>query len=61
VLASVAAATAVTRLLVFHRPVLPARNQLFVMNADGTGEHQITSTADLNNLLANWGVLRVKG
>jgi Tol biopolymer transport system component len=43
--------------IVFHR-LVAGGNQLFVINADGTGEHQITSTAGLN-LLASWGVLRV--
>jgi Tol biopolymer transport system component len=46
--------------IVFGRNVAPGRQQLFVMNADGTGEEQLTDTAG-TNLIANWGELRVRG
>ena len=42
--------------IVFHWPA--PRNQLFVMNADGTGMTQITNSLG-GNLIANWGELRV--
>lgn len=42
--------------VVFHRPVA-GRNQLFVVNADGTGQAQLTNTVG-HNLFANWGELR---
>jgi len=43
--------------IVFHRPVA-GRFQLWLMNADGTGQTQLTNTPGLN-LFANWGVVRV--
>jgi Tol biopolymer transport system component len=43
--------------IVFHRPVA-GRLQLWLMNADGTGETQLTSTLGIN-LFAKWGVARV--
>lgn len=42
----------------FHRPV-GGRFQLWIMNADGTGQTQVTNTAGLN-LFANWGEVRVQ-
>jgi TolB protein len=44
--------------IVFHR-LVAGRAQLWVMNANGTAQTQLTNTMGLN-LLANWGVLRVK-
>jgi Tol biopolymer transport system component len=44
--------------LVFNR-LVAGLNQLFVINADGTGLTQITMPAG-QNLIANWGELRVK-
>src|SRR5262249_8352625 len=44
--------------IVFHRAVA-GRPQLFVMNADGTGQTQLTHTQGIN-LFANWGVVRGK-
>jgi Tol biopolymer transport system component len=44
--------------ILFHRPT-GGRNQLWVMNADGTGQVQLTNTPG-QNLLANWGELRVR-
>ena len=45
--------------IVFHRALGPGlRNQLFVMNANGTGEMRVTDPAGLN-LIANWGVIEV--
>ena len=46
------------RKIVFHRPG-PGGSELWVMNADGTDQTQLTNTPGIN-LLANWGVLRVK-
>jgi TolB protein len=43
--------------IVFHRPGV-GQNQLFVMNADGTGMTQITNPPGVN-IIANWGELRV--
>jgi len=43
--------------IVFQRPVA-GRQQLWLMNADGTGQTQLTNTPGLN-LFANWGVVRV--
>jgi len=43
--------------IVFHRPVA-GRLQLWLMNADGTGQAQLTDTPGLN-LFANWGMVRV--
>jgi TolB protein len=45
--------------IVFARPTEVSSNQLFVMNADGTGLTQITDVPGIN-LVANWGELRVK-
>jgi TolB protein len=47
-------------MIVFGRNVAVGRQQLFVMNADGTGEEQLTDTAG-TNILAHWGELRVRG
>jgi Tol biopolymer transport system component len=44
--------------IVFHR-LVAGRAQLWVMNANGTAQTQLTNTMGLN-LLANWGVPRVK-
>ncbi len=38
----------------------PAGQQLFIMNADGSGQTQLTYPPGVNNL-AHWGVLRVNG
>jgi Tol biopolymer transport system component len=46
------------RKIVFHRPG-PGGSELWVMNLDGTAQTQLTNTPGIN-LLANWGVLRVK-
>ncbi len=46
--------------ILFSRIVAPGRQQLFVMNGDGTGVTQITNFAG-TNLLASWGELRVRG
>jgi Tol biopolymer transport system component len=43
--------------IVFHRG--PAPQQMWMMNADGTGQMQLTFPPGFNNL-ANWGVLRVR-
>jgi TolB protein len=43
--------------IVFQRPVA-GRLQLWLMNADGTDQAQLTDTPGLN-LFANWGVVRV--
>jgi len=43
--------------IVFQRPVA-GRLQLWLMNADGAGQTQLTDTPGLN-LFANWGVVRV--
>jgi len=49
--------------IVFGRQVSGAQ-QLFIMNADGTDQRQLTSgtrtTPDGLNLLPHWGELRVK-
>jgi TolB protein len=42
--------------IVFHRS--PAPQEMWMMNADGTGQMQLTFPQGTNNL-ANWGVLRV--
>jgi Tol biopolymer transport system component len=42
----------------FNRPA-PGRNQLFSINADGTGEMQLTSTVGIN-VFPTPGLLRVK-
>lgn len=42
--------------IVFHRQLAGETNQLWVMNADGTGQAQLTNTAG-HNLFANWGEL----
>ena len=42
--------------IVFHRS--PAPQQMWMMNADGTGQTQLTFPPGFNTL-ANWGVLRV--
>ena len=42
--------------IVLHRA--PAPQQMWMMNADGTGQMQLTFPPGFNNL-ANWGVLRV--
>ena len=42
--------------IVFHRS--PAPQQMWMMNADGTGQMQLTFPPGTNNL-ANWGLLRV--
>jgi TolB protein len=45
--------------IVFHRALGPGlRNQLFVMDANGTGERRVTDPPGLN-LIANWGVIEV--
>jgi len=47
--------------ILFHRTVAPGTSggiQLWKMNADGTGQTQLTNPPG-NNLLANWGVVRV--
>jgi TolB protein len=44
--------------LVFHRA---PQNQLLVINADGTGLTQQITNVPGQNLLANWGELRVQG
>jgi TolB protein len=50
--------------ILFHRTVGPGNQQLFIMNADGTQQTQLTfgtaTTPDGVNTLAHWGVLRVK-
>jgi Tol biopolymer transport system component len=43
--------------IVFHRA--PAPQQMWMMNADGSAQTQLTFPPGFNNL-ANWGVLRVK-
>jgi TolB protein len=45
--------------LVFHGRTASSSNQLFVINADGTGLTQITDIPGIN-LIANWGELRIK-
>jgi Tol biopolymer transport system component len=45
--------------IVFHRFLAANNAELFVMSEDGTGVTQITDTPG-NNLLANWGEIRVK-
>ena len=45
--------------IVFHRTTPPTQ-QLWMMNADGTGQIQLTFPPGFNNL-ANWGVLRGRG
>lgn len=45
--------------ILFHRRVPPDGQQLFVMNADGTQQTQLTFPPGINNL-AHWGELRVK-
>jgi Tol biopolymer transport system component len=42
--------------ILFHRG--PAPQQMWMMNADGTGQMQLTFPPGFNNL-ANWGLLRV--
>jgi TolB protein len=47
--------------ILFHRTVAPGTpgvQQLWLMNADGTGQTQLTNPPGVNNL-ANWGVVRV--
>jgi Tol biopolymer transport system component len=47
--------------ILFHRTVAPGTagvQQLWLMNADGTGQTQLTNPPG-NNLFANWGVVRV--
>src|SRR5215510_7378738 len=47
--------------IVFHRTVAPGTPggiQLWMMNADGTGQTQLTNPPG-NNLFANWGAVRV--
>jgi Tol biopolymer transport system component len=44
--------------VVFHRSVAPTQ-QMWMMNADGTGQTQVAFPRGFNNL-ANWGVLRVR-
>jgi TolB protein len=44
------------RKIVLHRPVSPGRFQLWLINADGTGEKQLTDTPGLNGF-PNWGEL----
>ena len=46
--------------IVFHRALGPPQfNELFWMNADGTGQQQLTNTDGLN-LFAGWGMLKVQ-
>ncbi len=45
--------------ITFHRP-LPGGFEIFVMNADGTGQTQLTNTAGLN-AFARWGEVLVPG
>src|SRR5262249_43754427 len=47
--------------ILFHRTVAPGTpgvQQLWLMNADGTGQTQLTNPPGVNTL-ANWGVVRV--
>jgi TolB protein len=47
--------------ILFHRTVAPGTpgvQQLWLMNADGTGQAQLTNPPGVNTL-ANWGVVRV--
>ncbi len=46
--------------ILFHRRVPPDGQQLFVMNADGTQQSQLTFPPGVNNL-AHWGELRLMG
>lgn len=43
--------------IVFQSPVAPQRNHVFVMNADGTEQTQLTTVG--NNLFPTWGEVRV--
>lgn len=48
------------RKIVVHRPVSPARFQLWLINVDGSGEMQLTDTLGLNGF-PNWGEVRGRG
>jgi TolB protein len=49
------------RQIVFHKAVGgPGRFQLFLINADGTGERQLTNPPGMNGF-ANWGSIRSPG
>jgi len=44
--------------IVFHRGSMSVPQQIWIMNADGTGQTQMTFPPGINNI-ANWGLLRV--
>jgi Tol biopolymer transport system component len=44
--------------IVFSRTVAPKLQEIWLMNADGTGQAQLTNPPGFNNL-PNWGVVRV--
>ena len=46
--------------IAFSRTLSPGRQQLFWMNADGTGEEQLTNAAG-TSFMANWGKLVLHG
>ena len=45
--------------IVFHRTVVSQQPQIWVMNADGTGQTQLTTMPGINSFPA-WGVVRAQ-